>query len=192
MRLLTHREWEHFEWEKGEPLPDVHTASLMFLHADDFVPNINRKKVKHLLQLVEDPINDALQENDNADENDRWRLSGLMFQKTTMVDDDPDNTSLAGTSSELCVVNEESDENDYELPLVFRKWIPMNRLKEIMDASGVTGENRIPDEVMGVCDILDIGVGTQMLMTQETCNILHGMTYEGLTGGASQDIEMTT
>jgi len=107
-----------------------------------------------------------------------------MFQKTTLVDEDPDNTSLAGESMELNVVNEESDDSHYDLPLVYRRWIPIERIKQMMDVSGVTGDARIPDEVMNVCGMLDIGVGTQVLVTDETCK-----TFNDLVDSMEQENE---
>ena len=177
MNLHTHNGWETTDWEQGEPIPDQYTASLMFIHERDLIPHMDKDDVIELSRLIESPVNASFQENDDV-EDDRWILSGLMFQKTTWIDKDPENTSLAGESIELNVVNEESDESEYELPLVYRRWIPMDQLKQMMDFTGATGEQRIPDEVMNACGLLDIGIATQSLVTSETCKTFKDLVSE--------------
>jgi hypothetical protein len=178
MNIQTHNGWETIEWEQGEPIPDQHTASQMFLHAHDLIPNMDKDEVKELTRMVEKPVNASLQDNEGVEEEDRWRLTGLMFQKTTWVDKDPDNTSLAGESVEVNVVNEESESSHYELPVMYRRWIPMETIKEMMNLSGVTGDARIPDGVLDICESLDIGVATQVLMTDETCKTFNELVSE--------------
>lgn len=177
MNLQTHNGWETIEWEQGETLPDQHTASLLFLHAHDLIPNMGKDDVIELTRLIESPVNASFQENDGV-EDEKWRLTGVMLQKTTLVDKDPDNTSLAGDSVEVNVVNEESESSHYELPVMYRRWIPMETIKEMMTLSGVTGDARIPDGVLDMCESLDIGVATQVLMTEETCKTFNELVSE--------------
>lgn len=167
MIIHTHKGWEQRDWDKGFPLPDHHTASLMMLNAGDFVPNFPEDEIKDIVQRIESPVNESLQDNEGSEERDRWRLTGLMFQKTTLVDTDPENNSLAGESIEVNVTNEQSDDDEYELPVVFRRWIPMDRIKTLMDISGVTGDKRIDDEVLDMCQLMDIGVASEIFVTKE-------------------------
>ena len=167
MIIHTHQGWEQRDWDKGFPLPDHHTASLMMLNAGDFVPNFPEDEIKDIVQRIESPVNESLQDNEGSEERDRWRLTGLMFQKTTLVDTDPENTSLAGESIEVNVTNEQSDDDYYELPVVYRRWIPMDRIKTLMDIAGVTGDKRIDDEVLDMCQLMDIGVASEIFITEE-------------------------
>ena len=167
MIIHTHQGWEQREWDKGFPLPDHHTASLMMLNAGDFVPNFPGDEISDIVQRIESPVNESLQDNEGSEERDRWRLTGLMFQKTTLVDTDPENTSLAGESIEVNVTNEQSDDDHYELPVVYRRWIPMDRIKTLMDISGVTGDERIDDEVLDMCQLMDIGIASEVIVTEE-------------------------
>jgi hypothetical protein len=177
MRIHTQDGWVEGDWEVGYPLPDHHSASMMWLEANDLIPNMNEDDVKDVIHLIEYPVNEALSDNEDADENDKWRLCGLMFQKTTLVDDDEENTSLAGTSSELNVANADSP-GDYEMPFVLRRMIPMDRIKEIMDVTGITGDQRLPDEVMNFCDQMDIGIASQVVVDEETCTIFNLLESE--------------
>ncbi len=177
MNMLTHNGWEQTEWEQGEMLPDQHTASLLFLHAHDLIPHMDKDDVIELTRLVEGPVNTSFQENDGV-EGERWRLTGVMLQKTTWVDKDPENTSLAGESVEVNVVNEESESSHYELPVMYRRWIPIDRIKELMNVAGVTGDARIPDEILNMCDAMDIGVATEVLVTDESCKTFNDLISE--------------
>tara|TARA_Y100001938_G_C8091088_1_gene435114 strand:- start:454 stop:1011 length:558 start_codon:yes stop_codon:yes gene_type:complete len=177
MNMLTHKGWETTDWEQGKTLPDHHTASLLFLHAHDLIPNMNKDDAVELSRLVESPVNESFQENDDV-EGEKWRLTGVMLQKTTMVDTDPDNNSLAGESIEVNVVNEESESTHYELPVMYRRMIPIDRIKEMMTFAGVTGDARIPDEVLNLCDAMDIGVATEVLVTNESCKTFNDLISE--------------
>ena len=88
MRLLTQTGWEDHDWDIGYPLPDHHTASQMIIGAEDLIPNMNDDDVNDVIYLIEKPINEALQDNENSSPADEWKLCGLMFQKTSMAQTD--------------------------------------------------------------------------------------------------------
>ena len=191
MRILTQNGWEEQDWEIGYPLPDHHTASQMFLGANDIIPNMNDDDVNDVIYLIEKPVNEALQDNEDSNPADQWRLCGLVFQKTSMVDTDEENTSLAGESIEMNVVNDHSDETEHPLPVLFRRMLPIEALEQAMDATEATGDERIPDEVLDICKTLDIGIATEVVVTEETQATVQ-MALQGLKDSDSQDIEKTT
>ncbi len=191
MRILTQNGWVEQDWEIGYPLPDHHTASQMFLGANYIIPNMNDDDVNDVIYLIEKPVNEALRENEDSSPADQWRLCGLVFQKTSMVDTDPDNTSLAGESIELDVVNEQSDDTEYTLPVLYRRMLPIEAIEKAMDVTGVTGDERIPDEVLDICKKMDIGIATEVVVTEETQKTIQNALQE-LKDSDSQDIEKTT
>jgi len=166
MKILTNNGWEQREWSQDEPFPDEEDGVVCVLFAEDCIPNIDESKT--IAESIEKQVNRSTRENEDHNPADNWRMCGVMLRKTHLVDEDPENTSLAGNSYEVDVLNQYSSEDEREeYPHLFRGFIPLSDAMELMDSVGVTGSPELPKEVLEFGDAFGIGLAYEGLVTNE-------------------------
>ena len=172
MNILTNFGWEQVDWKNGYPFPDKRDGAICLLQANDLTSNfINSDDLNTFINLIEKPLNSSMRDNKETSPADEWRLSGLMFQKVSAVDTDEHNTSLAGESIEVTVVNNcspESDRNEY--PHLFRGFIPLSQVGELMKCTDDTTFDH-PDNEKDFTARMGLGLSFETLVTEDVFHL---------------------